>query len=137
MRLIDFESITNFRDWLPPKTDFKFIRSDRSWSVGTFVWWQCITVAYAWLEDQHQCDVEQNNIETVQKGEWWKPFRRFAKKRDLNAAHVMQVLTKVADEFRLQECGPVAMRCEVEEESETHAKRRKQSMAVRREQDDE
>lgn len=53
MKLIDYESLVKFDDWKAPKRTFgKYLSKDETGDAMTFLWWQCLTVGYAWIEKQ-------------------------------------------------------------------------------------
>jgi hypothetical protein len=51
MELVDYESLVFLNDWTVPQTHRGYIQKGDGWDATTFVWWQCITVAYAWIEE--------------------------------------------------------------------------------------
>jgi hypothetical protein len=50
MKLIDFESLVHFKRWYPGYLDGRYVRKEDGWDATTYVWWQCMAVAYAWKE---------------------------------------------------------------------------------------
>jgi hypothetical protein len=103
MCLIDYESLVSFDAWKPPPSkDFKFIKSNRSWSVETFVWWQCLLVAFAWIEAKRQREMEKEDLKKkVQTStSWLKQFRGSAKKDNLSAVDVKTFLIQIGELIR-------------------------------------
>jgi hypothetical protein len=102
MCLIDYESFVVFSLWQRPiSKEFKFIRSDNSWSAETFVWWQCLAVAYAWVEAKRQGEMEQENLERkITTVQWLKQFRGSAANRNLGATDVKTLLMKLGKVIR-------------------------------------
>jgi hypothetical protein len=47
MKLIDYESFVLFRDWVAPNTA-RYISKQDGKDAITFVWWQCVAMAYFW-----------------------------------------------------------------------------------------
>jgi hypothetical protein len=61
MQLIDFDSLVMFGDWSPPLAyNFKYIKKRENWTSHAFLWWQCVTLAYAWTKK-----IDQKTMETV------------------------------------------------------------------------
>jgi hypothetical protein len=48
LKLIDFESLVEIKDWKAPLSG-SYIKRQNNWTATTFVWWQCVAVAYAWV----------------------------------------------------------------------------------------
>jgi hypothetical protein len=48
LKLIDFESVVEIKDWKAPLSG-SYIKRQNGWTATTFVWWQCVAVAYAWV----------------------------------------------------------------------------------------
>jgi hypothetical protein len=97
--VIDYESFIVFSLWQRPiSKEFKFIRSDNSWSAETFVWWQCLAVAYAWVEEKRQGEMERENLEVkVTTVTWLEQFRESATNRNLSAIDVKTLLMKLGE----------------------------------------
>jgi hypothetical protein len=53
IKLIDYESLILFEDWIAPENDGRYVKPGPTWNATTFVWWQCICLAYTW---HHQLD---------------------------------------------------------------------------------
>jgi hypothetical protein len=53
IKLIDYESLISFQYWIAPVNDGRYVKPGPTWNATTFVWWQCICLAYAW---HHQLD---------------------------------------------------------------------------------
>jgi hypothetical protein len=48
-------------DWSPPLAyNFKYIKKRENWTSHAFLWWQCVTLAYAWTKK-----IDQKTMETV------------------------------------------------------------------------
>ncbi len=62
MQLIDFDSLVVFSDWSSPTVNFKYIDPEANWTSYTFLWWQCLAVAYAWSNQIDQEDMEEVNL---------------------------------------------------------------------------
>jgi hypothetical protein len=50
MKLIDFESLVNFKIWDAGYSDGRYVRKEYDWDAKTYLWWQCMAVAYTWRE---------------------------------------------------------------------------------------
>jgi hypothetical protein len=48
LKLIDYESVVKVLDWHAPEYGCYIKRETEKWKATTFVWWQCLAVAYAW-----------------------------------------------------------------------------------------
>jgi hypothetical protein len=51
LKLIDYESVIDIADWDVPCNSGNYIKSEPEWTATTFVWWQCVAVAYAWKRE--------------------------------------------------------------------------------------
>lgn len=52
MELVDFESLVGISNWRISETKIGYINPQWEWGATTFVWWQCVFVAFAWLEER-------------------------------------------------------------------------------------
>ncbi len=73
MQLIDFDSLVMSSDWIPPtnqnnSSSFKYIYHNPSWGPYTFLWRQCVTVAYAWKYQKSQREMENVDVEDLFNG---------------------------------------------------------------------
>jgi hypothetical protein len=69
MQMIDFDSLVVHSDWSYPNTgSFKYI--GRNANSYTFLWWQCVAVAYAWSRQVDQEDMGEINL-TIQLRRQW------------------------------------------------------------------
>jgi hypothetical protein len=50
MKLIDYESLVCFRDWECPNLAGRYLHRDDFEDATTFLWWQCVGLAYIWSE---------------------------------------------------------------------------------------
>jgi hypothetical protein len=46
LKLIDFESLVEIMDWKAPLSG-SYMKRENGWTAPTFVWWQCVAMAYA------------------------------------------------------------------------------------------
>jgi hypothetical protein len=108
MKLIDYESLLHFIQWTPPFDDDRYIRRGIDWEAETFVWWQCLGVAYSWKEkitgDQFR---EGGGMEKLQDfvltsvGDgpvWLEKFKDVAT-GTINANNIKAVLQDLANEL--------------------------------------
>jgi hypothetical protein len=49
LKLIDYESLVKISTFVAPRKG-NYIKLVPNWTATTFVWWQCLAVAYAWKE---------------------------------------------------------------------------------------
>jgi hypothetical protein len=57
MKLIDFESLVTVGHWVVPEDDDRYLPSLGREDAITYVWWQCIFIAYVWKEKINADDV--------------------------------------------------------------------------------
>jgi hypothetical protein len=96
MRLIDYESLIKTKLWRPPmSSDFKYIGWDDGWTAETFVWWQCITTAFAWIERKTQSEMVKINLKSMLSSKrdtkdtsWLEKFRDHAAVLEMNEDHI-------------------------------------------------
>jgi hypothetical protein len=97
MRLIDYESLIKTSLWRPPmSSDFKYIGWDDGWTAETFVWWQCITTAFAWIERKTQSEMVKINLKSMLSSKtdtkdtpsWLEKFRDHAAVLEMNEDHI-------------------------------------------------
>jgi hypothetical protein len=50
MKIIDYESLVSFSDWEGPMTLGKYLPKEDTFDATTFVWWQCVTMAFVWMK---------------------------------------------------------------------------------------
>jgi hypothetical protein len=51
LKLIDFESLVLVNRWNAPEGDGRYIRFESNWDATTFLWWQCVCLAYSWKNE--------------------------------------------------------------------------------------
>jgi hypothetical protein len=65
MKIIDFESVLLFEHWkVPSGAKSLYIGTKPGWNAKSFLWWQCVAVAYAWKQRMTQkqmarCDLDE------------------------------------------------------------------------------
>jgi hypothetical protein len=63
MKLIDYESLVDVDEWTVPmvndELDGRFLPVMGKWDATTYVWWQCVFVAYVWKEKIAAGDVSK------------------------------------------------------------------------------
>jgi hypothetical protein len=106
MQLIDYESLVQCNAWSdPPNGDDRYISREVEWDAVTFVWWQCLGVAYSWKERIIAKQLRQKGM-TYLKGlvrkreegpEWLRKFHGFRGKVELD--DVKNLLRELAKEF--------------------------------------
>ncbi len=123
LKLIDFESLTQVQDWEVPmdgdKDDDRYLPRLGRQDAITYVWWQCIFIAYVWKEKIHANDVGKprgskgtvvehltgvllHNMDVLGSSTWLLDFRQRAqeKKGEIDAACVKDTLVDLAKLFR-------------------------------------
>jgi hypothetical protein len=77
MKIIDFESLLLFSQWAAPDgAQSLYIDRKVGPNAKTFLWWQCVALAYAWKEGKTQKEMAACNLEELVK--------EFEKKRSLH-----------------------------------------------------
>jgi hypothetical protein len=111
MKLIDYESLVMVNEWDAPN-DCRYIGKCGKWDSTTFVWWQCVVVAYIWYEELTVHDIAQSDTIRVLQHELldgscnlgpWNEFRVCAKQRKINADGVRDTLDKLDAYFVIGE----------------------------------
>jgi hypothetical protein len=119
MKLIDFESLVTVGHWVVPKDDDRYLPILGREDAITYVWWQCIFIAYVWKEKIHANDVGKprgskgtvvehltgvllHNMDVLGSSTWLLDFRQRAqeKKGEIDAACVKDTLVDLAKLFR-------------------------------------
>lgn len=131
MELVDFESLVKFSRWKASKDDIGYIANEGIWVATSFVWWQCIFVAYAWLEERgiyrtertkaseppkKQADMRSLRNGLITSGHtrltqkqvvWhkWLPIslRQFGSKEDIREEDVKMSLNELEMVFRMRD----------------------------------
>jgi hypothetical protein len=109
MKLIDYESLVRFPDWKAPTNHRGYIGDNVEWNPRTFVRWQCISVAYAWLEERNvfqmhaegtanMADISSLMTEAIP--EWLpEPLRELASETKIDQASVLDTLDQLDGVF--------------------------------------
>lgn len=99
MQIIDFDSFVLHYKWVPPDSSMKYISKDKTATAFTFLWWQCVAVAYAWYIKVNQRQMEQVNLEkTLKDGtdefstRLGKNFCDFSLRRDIGKVAFLKLL---------------------------------------------
>jgi hypothetical protein len=124
MKLIDYESLVSIQNWLSPRNQGHYIckGGESKWTAETFVWWQCLAVAYAWKEKvtaKTFADDKADNALVVclkndfcltetkirEKETGWKPllplkFVQYANDDNISRTVVIETLTELANHFK-------------------------------------
>ncbi len=60
MQVIDYESILSLNEWeFPQPHDGRYVeRVSSKWNATTFLWWQCVAIAYAWKANLSQNEMK-------------------------------------------------------------------------------
>jgi hypothetical protein len=107
MKLIDFESLVLFRDWEAPNAGRYMTQQDGKDAI-TFVWWQCVAMAYFWDKkisirpvpgEKSKIRMLRDILLRKKKGpKWLEPLRGLAA-GNVTAAQVKSTLTELANIF--------------------------------------
>ncbi len=116
MKLIDLESLANYNRWAAGyHLDGRYyIRKAPEWDATTFVWWQCLAVAYSWKEALSTDSLRTSGAlaqmvrslrfdlrkPTEELPAWLDKFRDCAKGK-VTAQTVKMMLIELCDEFSL------------------------------------
>jgi len=111
MRMIDYESLTEMEAW--PEIMYEFLRNIKAQSAFAFVWWQCITLAYAWLTEieykyladmeQLQTDIQDGDVDATFKnlfGENWSNIAEMATKNEITEQELESRIEQMTQAFR-------------------------------------
>jgi hypothetical protein len=111
MKLIDYESLVSFPNWTAPNTSRYIMREDGKDAI-TFVWWQCVAMAYFWDAKISilRSPVEESKLGKLKdillggKGDpaWLEPFAGMAT-GTVTMAQVKLTLTELAKVFQNSE----------------------------------
>jgi hypothetical protein len=119
LKLIDYESLVGIMDWRAPSEKGNYIQRQSAWTATTFVWWQCLAVAYAWKEEIPASDFAKDNgdnslvrrlkkdfcLTNVERKELgWKPllpatFAHYADQNEISEQVVTDTLVELANHF--------------------------------------
>jgi hypothetical protein len=105
MQLIDFDSLVLCSDWVHSTSDnFKYRRYNTTWTPYTFLWWQCVSVAFAWKMKKSQ--IEMENIELANEfgqNSWLtmlgKDFCDLAKVEEIEKRQLEESLATLRDQI--------------------------------------
>jgi hypothetical protein len=111
MKLIDYESFVLFRDWVAPNAARYMSKQDGKDAI-TFVWWQCVAMAYFWASKTSIRPVRGKKSKlTILRGIllykkggpiWLKALRGMASGK-VTAAEVESTLDQLAKVFQKSE----------------------------------
>jgi hypothetical protein len=77
MKLIDYDSLVVVEQWTVPlvngKSDGRYVRRMGQWDAATYVWWQCVFVAYVWSEKVAAGDVRKEQVLDFLMKVLWNP----------------------------------------------------------------
>jgi hypothetical protein len=108
MKLIDYESVVGITNWRAPFQSGNYIKSDFKWTATTFVWWQCLAVAYAWKKEILAKTFANNKVDnalvrclTKELGSLLPAeFERYANESNIPKEIVMTTLAELAKHFQ-------------------------------------
>lgn len=63
LKLIDYDSFVIHEKWVPDDLDGGYLKKKKHWSATTFVWWQCLTIAFVWKMELNQSSLQKNDQE--------------------------------------------------------------------------
>jgi hypothetical protein len=112
LNLIDYESFVWYSQWYAPAANYLQREYDRN--AVTFVWWQCVSVAYFWSEkldvdsrtrddpDKFELDLMTDMLLYNVVGPDWLMKLREQAKRKVSKQEVENVLIVLADLFKTE-----------------------------------
>lgn len=111
MKLIDYESIVHLLDWNVHGIDGRYIKPEPGWDATTYLWWQCVAIAFAWKEALNGnsllmgnalADMKEALLDDLSgpsaKVSWLDKYRDRAKSK-INATAVKMTVRELAEEF--------------------------------------
>lgn len=108
MKLIDYESLVRFKTWTTPYLDGRYIRPESGWDATTYVWWQCMAVAFSWKEKLSTSILRaEDGMGTLKKylredqsgPAWLAKYRDHARSKIVTDKMVKDTLKKLAKDF--------------------------------------
>lgn len=108
MQLIDYESLVVLSSWAAPPNNRGYLSGNRAGNGATFVFWQCVSVAYAWLEERNVCTrnvdpelADVRGLEELDELPAWFPdsCRAFARQAINEDSSVTETLTHLDKVF--------------------------------------
>ena len=136
MKLIDFDSLVPWSAWKAPDKSFgKYSPESRFSNATVFVWWQCVAVAYAWIEkikynELYQGTAEKSShmeklMDALDRGKWvpgWLAKARENTQQKINGDKGRALLEHLSEPFKQNvddSAGLWASSCIIEEEVES------------------
>jgi hypothetical protein len=107
LKLIDYESLVLYRGWDPHYLDGRYMQKDQGWDATTYLWWQCMAVAYTWKEsinadslrtDKVLADMKHALLVGTEGPAWLHKYCDQARGKT-NAETLKATLVELADEF--------------------------------------
>jgi hypothetical protein len=110
LKLIDYESFVLYSQWYAPAANY--LRREYKRDAVTFIWWQCVSVAYFWSEkldvdsrtkdDKFELDLMERMLQYNVVGPEWLMKLREQAKRKVSKEEVESVLVVLADLFKTE-----------------------------------
>lgn len=107
MKLIDYESVVVISGWNAPLNGSYIQKLSENWSATTYVWWQCLAVAYAWKTKTASSTFFNSDglplvsrIRSAMKS-WMPGLRMYAFQDVISEEIVVKTLAKLTPEFHM------------------------------------
>ncbi len=110
LKLIDYESFVWYPQWYAPAANY--LRREYKRDAVTFVWWQCVSVAYFWSEkldvdsrtkdDRFELELMKSMLLYNVEGPDWLMKLRDQAKGKVSKEEVENVLVVLADLFKME-----------------------------------
>jgi hypothetical protein len=112
MKIIDYESLVSFSSWEAPATKGKYLLQTETLNATTFVWWQCVIMAYVWMGKLHAGSlyIDTGNGSIMKQFKQalltggvvphWMDIHRSDAKRKVSTAKVKLFLEYMLDRFK-------------------------------------
>ncbi len=107
MKMIDYESLVLFEQWEAPRKDGRYVTPEATWNATTFVWWQCICLAYTWhnefdanaLRQGGQFEELVDDFIGSRSNGWLQEYAGDIKEDSIDAQCVKATLAKLGKRF--------------------------------------
>jgi hypothetical protein len=107
LKLIDYESLVDYTSWKSHNLDGRYMQKDQDWDATTYLWWQCMAVAYTWKESLNSDSLQTNKVLADMKhallvgteGPAWLHKYCDRAKGEIDAKVLKAMLVELADEF--------------------------------------
>ncbi len=110
MKLVDYESLVHLNNWPKHPAYNSYIGRERKWTGTTALWWQCVSVGYAWCKELSASEVEQSKMIRDLRHQLlrgckdlgpWNELRDYARQATITTECVKKTLDTIENIFLL------------------------------------